>query len=81
MIGDTVNTAARLESYDKAVVDPDDPHAACRLIISETTRAHLGNRFPTLCIGAVSLKGKNQQVEIHIVKLGAQTPAAQKLAG
>jgi adenylate cyclase len=69
VIGDTVNTAARLESFDKAVVDPESPDAACRIIISETTRVRIGTGYPTIPIGEVALKGKQQRVAVHLVRL------------
>lgn len=75
VIGDTVNTAARLESFDKSVIDPDMPDAACRILISETTRLYLGNGINSLRIGEVPLKGKQQRVEVHLVRLPTQSAA------
>jgi adenylate cyclase len=62
-IGDTVNTAARLESFDKEI----GKEALCRILIGDTTLNLLGSRFLTEKIGEVSLKGKDEMVIIHRV--------------
>src|SRR5204862_2785439 len=36
VIGDTVNIASRLESFDKDWMDPESPADDCRILISET---------------------------------------------
>lgn len=52
VIGDTVNTAARLEG-----------HAACNsVLISSATRACIGDHFTVEEMGDVALKGKSQHV-------------------
>ncbi len=68
VIGDTVNTVARLESYDKALVDPSDPEAACRILIGESTFGYLDSTYETVPVGSVSLKGKEQDVKIYLVR-------------
>jgi adenylate cyclase len=55
IIGDTANTAARLESYDKDAVDAAD---GCRILLSEETRRHLGPDYHVEPIGSLRLKGK-----------------------
>jgi adenylate cyclase len=66
VVGDTMNTAARLESFDKDLFAPDpDRGSPCRILIGETTRQYLGSRFETEPIGDVSLKGKAQTVAIY----------------
>jgi adenylate cyclase len=62
-IGDTVNTASRLESFDKDVAGD----AVCRILIGSTTLDLLGNRFLTEKIGEASLKGKDEKITIHRV--------------
>lgn len=62
-VGDAVNIAARLESYDKEV----GRDATCRILIGEATLRHLGGRFLTESIGAVSLKGKDERIAVHRV--------------
>jgi adenylate cyclase len=60
-IGHTVNTASRLESFDKDI----GKDAVCRILIGDSTLLLLGNRFETEEIGAVNLKGKDEKVTIH----------------
>ena len=67
-IGDTVNIASRLESYDKEI--GKDAH--CRILIGDTTLGYLDCRFITERIGEVSLKGKEESIVIYQV-LGTTT--------
>ena len=55
LIGDTVNTASRLESFggNEAIVPSD-----CRVLIGETTRDLLGDAFDVKYVGDIQLKGK-----------------------
>ncbi|NJO37893.1 MAG: adenylate/guanylate cyclase domain-containing protein, partial [Rhizobiales bacterium] len=67
IIGDTANTAARLESYAK-----DDPRLGCdvghcRILISDATFLRLSNGFRTESIGETSLKGKATKIGVHRV--------------
>ncbi|NER33962.1 MAG: adenylate/guanylate cyclase domain-containing protein [Oscillatoria sp. SIO1A7] len=64
IIGDTVNVAARLESFDKSL-----DGGVCRILISEKTHRHIKERFPTKAIGSVLLKGRQQEEEIYQVAL------------
>lgn len=72
VVGDTVNTASRLESFDKELFPPDPEHSPCRILIGETTLCHLGDQFETERVGDVSLKGKEQRVGIYRVLGRAQ---------
>jgi len=63
VVGDTVNIAARLESFDKNL----GAELPCRILISETTRGLLGGRFLTQPVGEVNLKGKDERIKIHLV--------------
>jgi adenylate cyclase len=67
VVGDTINTAARLESFDKELFAPDHDRAPCRILIGETTLAMLGDRFATEAVGEVSLKGKEHIVGVYRV--------------
>lgn len=67
VIGDTVNTASRLESFDKDLFAPDPLGSTCRILVGEATLRHLGERFQMQRIGEVSLKGKDQKVTIYRV--------------
>lgn len=63
VLGDTVNTASRLESFDKNI----DAESSCRILISETTLECLESQFITECVGSVFLKGKESSVTIYRV--------------
>lgn len=65
VIGDIVNTAARLESVDKQLLTPDPEHAPCRILIGETTLYHLGDEFEVERIGEVPLKGKEDRLTVY----------------
>jgi adenylate cyclase len=62
-IGDTINIASRLESYDKTLAK----EATCRILIGESTLRYLGHRFKTERIGEVNLKGKEEKVTVYRV--------------
>jgi adenylate cyclase len=67
VIGDTVNTASRLESFDKDFLAPDRSSSPCRIIIGEPTLRLLGAQFEAQRIGEVSLRGKDQEMSIYCV--------------
>ncbi|MEQ9000141.1 MAG: adenylate/guanylate cyclase domain-containing protein [Coleofasciculus sp. B1-GNL1-01] len=59
-IGDSVNIAARLESYDKSI-----DGGLCRILISEETYQHIHDKFTSKFIGTVQLKGRQQSIKIY----------------
>ncbi len=59
-IGDTVNIAARLESYDKNLEG-----GICRILISDTTYHCTEGLFPAKSIGSVQLKGREQPTGVY----------------
>ncbi len=61
VLGDVVNIAARLESYDKT---RHNKHAS-RILIGESTMLHLTPRFTTEYVGKITLKGKSVQVGVY----------------
>jgi adenylate cyclase len=66
VIGDTVNTAARLESFDKDVMDADLASGGCRILIGQDTLDLLpAGEYITRAVGSIRLKGKDQMVSIH----------------
>ncbi len=62
VIGDSVNTAARLEAYDKTRQE-----SLCRILIAQQTLVHLDNKFTVEAWGTLELKGKHQKVEVYRV--------------
>jgi adenylate cyclase len=66
-VGDTVNVAARLESFEKDLIDPDLAYSPCRILVGETTLRHLDHQFVTKRVGEANLKGKDEKVTIYRV--------------
>lgn len=66
VIGDTVNIASRLESFDKDFNDPELEGRCCRILIGESTFKLLGNEFRAKKIGEVSLKGKDEKITAYL---------------
>jgi adenylate cyclase len=81
VVGDTMNTASRLESFDKVLFPPDLVGRPCRILIGETTRRYLGDRFTTERVGDVTLKGKEQAVGVYRVLGRAPVSAAASPRG
>jgi adenylate cyclase len=77
-VGDAVNTAARLESFDKEGFEQDP--SSFRVLIGQATLERLGGRFETRCLGDHLLKGKGARVTIHRVFGRAAQPAAPAAA-
>jgi adenylate cyclase len=65
-LGDTVNTAARLESYDKESFKSETA-SVLRILVGEPTRALFGDRYELEDLGAAALKGKAEPVRIYRV--------------
>jgi len=63
VVGDTVNIASRLESYDKQV----DPDNTCRILMGDTTYKYAGRQFDTELLTQLPLKGKKEVVSIYRV--------------
>lgn len=66
VIGDTVNTASRLESFDKTIVPPN-AEQPCRILIGEATYHHVRHLYETQLVGECQLKGKNKSLIIYQV--------------
>ena len=60
VIGDSVNIASRLESCEK-----DRQEDNCRILIAEETLQHLADKFDVESWGALSLKGREQKVNVY----------------
>ncbi|MBN8560321.1 MAG: adenylate/guanylate cyclase domain-containing protein [Leptolyngbya sp. UWPOB_LEPTO1] len=61
-IGDSVNVAARLESFDKSIEG-----GLCRILISEETFTLVEGQFPVQAVGTVQLKGREQPTNVYQV--------------
>jgi adenylate cyclase len=66
-VGDTVNIAARLESFDKEVFNPHFVNSSCRILIGETTLRYLGDQFQTERLGEATLAGKDEKISVYRV--------------
>lgn len=64
VIGDVVNTASRLESYDKSLADPDLLPNRCRVLVGAPTHDLLDGRFLSHEIGLLEVKGKVNKVPV-----------------
>jgi adenylate cyclase len=73
VIGDTVNTASRLESFKLAPGESppealaEEAAGSCRILVSETTVALLGDGFRLAPVGSVRLQGKQAAVMVYSV--------------
>lgn len=72
-VGDTVNVASRLESFDKDVFDPDFASRSCRILVGETTLCYLDDQFETQRVSETTLEGKEEKIIIYRV-LGRGDP-------
>lgn len=66
VLGDTTNTAARLETLGKELPD-EAVTPPCTILIGESTRRCLEANIVTKSIGPKRLKGKANEVIVHIV--------------
>lgn len=64
IIGDSVNVASRLESFDKSV-----DGGLCRILISESTYRYVQGQFAVELLGDVLLKGRQKPTKIYQVLL------------
>ena len=69
LLGDTANVGARLEQLGKSVAEPDPRY--CTIVISEATRARLGEGFPALSIGEMSLRGRQAALAAYRIDAAA----------
>jgi adenylate cyclase len=67
VVGDTVNTASRLEAFEKELFHPVGDARPGRILIGEPTLLRLDGEFETERVGEVSLKGKEHRIGVHRV--------------
>jgi adenylate cyclase len=79
VIGDAVNTASRLESYDKNFADPDKLPNRCRILVGGPTHDLLGDKVLSKEIGMLEVKGKANKVRVYQIldELPATLPKAE----
>jgi adenylate cyclase len=71
VIGDTVNTASRLESFKLAPGEAppaalaEETEGVCRILVGESTASRLGAGFELTQVGEVRLKGKDRPVRVY----------------
>jgi adenylate cyclase len=66
-VGNTVNTASRLESFDKEPFELEPEQSTIRILIGQATADLVSDRFVTRCLGDHLLKGKGEPITIHRV--------------
>lgn len=65
VIGDTVNTAHRLQTYGRELAGA----GSCTIVVGDTTWRRLHGRVPGQAVGEVRLRGKAQPVAAHRIGL------------
>jgi adenylate cyclase len=66
VIGDTVNIASRLESFDKTIATPSK-EKPCRVLIGDSTYSHVRDFYKTEMVGECPLKGRALPLKIYRV--------------
>ena len=67
-VGDTVNTAARLESLKREAFITDNSYGACRIFVSEATLNYVKNVYKSTLVDTISLKGKQEKITVHWIE-------------
>lgn len=67
-LGDTVNTAARLEAYGKEVEWQEGDDDLCRIMVASTTMKRVSERFKHRLVGELALKGKSETVTVYTIE-------------
>jgi len=66
-VGDTVNTAARLESFDREGFAREEDERTTRILITRSTFERLGDAYEAEPLGPLALKGKQEEVWVFRV--------------
>jgi adenylate cyclase len=67
VIGDSVNVASRLESYDKSRMEEQVAPRHCRILIGEETLERLDGRFEAPFVAEDEVHNRQKPVRIHAV--------------
>jgi adenylate cyclase len=82
VVGDTVNVAARLESYNKGGGHASGSETThCRILISGATYACLGGEHQAASVGRLDLKGRGGPIAVYRVMATADQACALEGAG
>ena len=76
-IGDSVNIASRLESFQKDSLETWSKDEACRILIGETTKQYLGDHpWGLKEVGVITLRGKANRISVYrlFTKTGGPEP-------
>jgi len=73
LLGDTANTAARLEAYAKEV--PERTTTWSQVIVGEPTWNAVSGRLHGTAVGELTLRGKRNPVRVWLLRDG--TPASE----
>lgn len=66
-VGDTVNTASRLESFDRESMVGRHGAEACRILVGEATAREIGNEFRVDAVGDLQVRGKEHAISVFRV--------------
>ncbi len=78
-IGDSVNIASRLESFQKDSLETWSKDEVCRILIGETTKQYLGDHPWVLReVGMITLRGKANRISVYrlYTKTGSPEPCS-----
>jgi adenylate cyclase len=76
-MGDTVNIAARLESFEKDGWQPGMHDSPCRILVGDSTVRYLETQFAMQWMGEMALKGKEKKVPVYrLVGVGSAASRA-----
>jgi adenylate cyclase len=81
-MGDTVNIAARLESFEKDGWQPGPRDSPCRILVGDSTTRYLDEQFDTQWMGEMALKGKEKKVPVYrlVGVASAAQPASEAVS-
>ncbi len=71
-VGDTINTAARLEGFNKEAFSSKGEESSWRILIGMETMERTRGKFDTEDMGSHALKGKDSPVAIYRIKDAVQ---------